>query len=158
MILRLVRPGDNQQLSKIIRSVMTDFGAVGAGFSIQDAEVDDMFGAYQIPRGNYFVVAKDDAVFGGAGIAPLLGGDPEVCELKKMYFVPEIRGQGWGQKLIDVCLESARRHGFKLCYLETLKSMTAAQYLYLKNDFEPISRPLGKTGHFGCDAWFVKSL
>ena len=35
-----------------------------------------------------------DAVVGGAGYAPLTGGDPGTCELRKMYFFPELRGLG----------------------------------------------------------------
>jgi putative acetyltransferase len=75
-----------------------------------------------------------------------------------MYFLPELRGKGMGQELISTCLTAAQRHGFKIIYLETLKSMTQAQALYLKNGFKMISKPMGKTGHFGCDAWFALSI
>jgi putative acetyltransferase len=45
-VLRTIRPGDNPQVAGIIRSVMTEFGAVGPGFSIMDPEVDHMYEAY----------------------------------------------------------------------------------------------------------------
>ncbi|HEX4922490.1 MAG TPA: GNAT family N-acetyltransferase [Bdellovibrionales bacterium] len=160
MKIRPIQRSDNAQIARIIRDVMTSFGAVGEGFSIQDPEVDAMYEAYTRPRCAYFVVCddKDDSlVLGGAGIAPLAGGDPGVCELKKMYFREEARGHGLGQKLIDLCLAAAKAEGFKLCYLETLKTMTAAKRLYEKNGFQP-SKPLGKTGHFGCDSWYAKPL
>lgn len=160
MKIRPIEERDNIQIAKIIRDVMTSFGAVGEGFSIQDAEVERMFEAYSEPRCAYFIVCDDEddeQVYGGAGIAALAGGDASVCELKKMYFLKSARGQGLGQKLIDKCLRFAREAGYKTCYLETLKTMTAAQKLYEKNGFTP-STPLGKTGHFGCDAWYTKEL
>jgi putative acetyltransferase len=43
-------------------------------------------------------------------------------------------------------------------YLETLKTMTAARRLYESFGFEPRLAPLGATGHFGCDAWFVREV
>ena len=41
----------------------------------------------------------DGRVVGGGGIAPLAGGDPDVCELRKMYFLPSLRGLGAGMAL-----------------------------------------------------------
>ena len=33
----------------------------------------------------------DARIVGGAGFAPLIGGDADTCELRKMYFLPELR-------------------------------------------------------------------
>ncbi len=44
--IRPIRPEDNPAVAQIIRQVMTEFGAVGCGFSIEDDEVDSMFEAY----------------------------------------------------------------------------------------------------------------
>jgi hypothetical protein len=30
--------------------------------------------------------------------------------------------------------------------------------MYESAGFQPVARPMGHTGHFGCDAWYVKSL
>ena len=155
---RPIEKRDNSAIATIIRKVMTEFGAVGGGFSIVDPEVEDMYSAYTSPRSAYFVVTLNDVVVGGGGIAQLEGGDADICELKKMYFLEEARGQGAGQKLIDLCLEAAKKNGFKVCYLETLNTMTKARALYLRSGFEPLNGPLGNTGHFGCDSWFAKRL
>lgn len=151
-------PQDNPGVARLIRTVMPEFGASGAGFAINDPEVDDMHSEYTKPRCAYFVVRSGEQVVGGGGIAPLAGGDGLVCELRKMYFLPELRGKGFGQILMDLCLNEARQAGFKRCYLETLASMAGAQKLYLKNGFERLEQPLGQTGHFSCDVWYARAL
>jgi putative acetyltransferase len=137
---------------------MPEFGASGPGFAIQDPEVDQMFEAYSQPRHRYFVVAQGLRIFGGGGIAPLSGGGEGVCELRKMYFLPEIRGLGLGQKLMDQCLMTAESFDFQECYLETLIAMEKAQALYLRNGFIKLPQPMGSTGHFSCDSWYLKKL
>jgi putative acetyltransferase len=89
--------------------------------------------------------------------APLAGGDPDTCELKKMYFLAEARGRGVGKELLTRLLDAARAHGFKRCYLETLTGMDAAQALYRKLGFEDTCQR-GATGHFGCDRFMEREL
>src|SRR6476469_2326802 len=103
-ILRPIEPRDDVTIAKIIRTVMPEFGADGPGFAIPDAEVDPMSTAYSRPRSRYFVIEADGAVQGGAGIAPLDGGAADVCELRKMYFLPTLRGRGAGKAAIASCL------------------------------------------------------
>ncbi|MBI4057419.1 MAG: GNAT family N-acetyltransferase [Elusimicrobia bacterium] len=157
-ILRLIEEGDNPHIAHVICRVMPEFGASGSGFAINDPEVSDMYQAYSQGRAVYFVLCRKDVVVGGAGIAPLEGGPEEVCELRKMYFLPEARGKGFGQRLLDKCLTAAVAKGFKRCYLETLKDMTRARKLYEKNGFLPLDKPMGNTGHYSCDAWYARIL
>lgn len=156
--LRPIAARDDPRIATIIRTVMPEFGADGPGFAIHDAEVDHMSVAYAAPRSAYFVVEIDGVVEGGGGIAPLVGGDGATCELRKMYFLPVLRGHGAGQALMTCCLQAARSFGYARCYLETLKQMTAAQKLYESNGFVRIAAPCGSTGHFSCDAYYQRDL
>lgn len=97
-------------------------------------------------------------MIGGGGMAPLNGGDADVCELRKMYFLPEARGIGAGSAMMQCCLDAARAEGFRRCYLETLTGMDAAQALYKRSGFQPLCGPLGGTGHFSCDQFFIRDL
>ena len=156
--IRPITPADNAAIAAVIRTVMPEFGADGPGFAIHDAEVDDMAGAYSAPGCVYFVVERDGKVCGGGGIAPLHGDSAGICELRKMYFLPELRGLGAGGALIELCLEHARRLGYERCYLETLTGMNAAQKLYEKYGFERLAAALGNTGHFGCNRFYLRAL
>ena len=156
--IRPVTSADNATVAAIIREVMPEFGAGGPGFAIHDAEVDGMAEAYSIPRAAYFAVEADGRVLGCGGVAALAGGDADVCELRKMYFLPALRGRGAGRALIERCLAAARALGYRRCYLETLSGMDAAQALYLKTGFRRIDGPLGGTGHFSCDKFYLIDL
>jgi len=159
LVIRHVRPGDDAAVKAVIRTVMPSFGAQGPGFALSDPEVDAMYQAYQAPRADYWVVVdEDDRVVGCGGYAPLEGGPSDTCELRKMYFLPEIRGLGMGAKLLGVVLASARAEGFARCYLETLEHMTRARSLYERFGFRELEAPMGATGHHGCDRWYVRDL
>lgn len=157
--LRTSHQDDSPALAAVIRSVMTSYGAVGPGFSIEDVEVDQMHETYSAPRSLLLVV--DDGtgrVIGCGGIAPLAGGDPHTCELKKMYFLPEARGLGLGRELMTTLEEAARERGFRMAYLETLSTMVEAAKLYERMQYTPLPGPLGQTGHNRCDHFYAKEL
>ena len=156
--MRPIEPRDDAAVARIIRTVMPEFGADGPGFAIHDAEVDTMSSAYARPRCAYFVIEIDGEVQGGAGVAPLDAGDPDVCELRKMYFMPALRGLGAGRAAIERCIDAARAFGFRQCYLETLTGMDAAQKLYLANGFRRIPHSMGNTGHHSCDRFYLRDL
>lgn len=157
-LIRPIQAHDDAGIARVIRTVMPEFGADGPGFAIHDAEVDAMLGAYSQPRSAYFVVEMDGTVLGGGGIAPLSGGDSNVCELRKMYFLPALRGRGAGAALLQRCLSVARDMGYRCCYIETLTGMDSAQSLYAKFGFVPLPAPMGSTGHHGCNRWFILDL
>ncbi|MFI4969467.1 MAG: GNAT family N-acetyltransferase [Lysobacterales bacterium] len=156
--IRPLEPRDDAAVAAIIRGVMPEFGADGPGFAIHDAEVTAMSVAYARPRCAYFVVELAGIVSGGGGIAPLDGAAADTCELRKMYFLPALRGCGAGRALIAQCMDAARAAGFAHCYLETLTGMDAAQKLYLGNGFRRIDRALGNTGHHGCNRFYLREL
>ena len=156
--IRPIEPRDDADVARVVRTVMPEFGATGCGFAINDPEVDWMHRAYSAPRSAYFVVERDGTVQGGGGVAPLEGGDGETCELRKMYFLPSLRGVGAGAALMARCLGAARGFGFRRCYLETLSGMDAAMRLYERSGFHRIDGPMGSTGHGGCNTFYLLEL
>ena len=159
-VIRPIAQTDDAAMAQVIRTVMPEFGAVGEGFAINDPEVDWMSRAYAGTRSAYFVVERDGSghISGGGGIAPLDGGDADVCELRKMYFLPELRGLGAGAALMAKSLDAARERGFRRCYVETLRGMDAAMRLYERHGFSRIPAPMGATGHGGCNAFYLLEL
>lgn len=157
-LIRPIRKQDNAQVAQVIRDVMTEFQAVGEGYSIEDVEVDDMFGNYRDKRSCYHVITIDDLIVGCGGFGPLQGGGKSTCELRKMFFKPEIRGIGLGYRLLSLLMDEAEKRGYRKCYLETLNRMDRASQLYLKNGFKLLDGPRGKTGHCACDCWYMREF
>ncbi len=167
MTIRPIKPADNAAMANVIRTVMPEYACVGEGFSITDPEVDDMAGTYTTEGAAFFVVegaaagageGSEAMVLGGGGFAPLTGGDPSVCELRKMYVLREGRGRGAGRLLMDACLAGARAAGYTHMYLETVTAMTDAAAVYQKYGFEYLDAPMGDTGHGGCDRYMLREL
>jgi len=156
--IRPISREDNAVVTDIIRLVMTEFRAVGCGYSISDSEVDDMFAAYATEGSAFYVVELDGRVLGCGGFGPLTGGKKDTCELRKMYFKAGLRGLGVGTKLLKLCLEEATRAGYRHCYLETMDDMKQARRLYGKHGFKYLEKRAGNTGHTSCGTWMSRKL
>ena len=157
-IIRLIEKEDNLQIAKVIRSVLKDFKVPKVGTAYADAALDCMFETYQNVNAAYFIVEENHKIIGGAGIAKLENFDGNVCELQKMYFLPEARGRGVGAQMMETCLKKAREFNYEKIYLETMEYMTHAQKLYKQSGFEYIESALGDTGHYSCPVYMLKKL
>jgi len=156
--IRKIEKDDNGAVAQLIRSVFDEMEIPKVGTAYEDPYLDFMFEEYNKPQAAYFVVEANHKIVGCCGIAPLENGDPEICELQKMYFLPETRGLGIGSEMMKICLEKARDFGFVKCYIETMPFMHSAQKLYTKSGFEYLDAPLGNTGHSSCPVWMLKVL
>ncbi|MGL2966428.1 GNAT family N-acetyltransferase [Flavobacterium sp. XGLA_31] len=158
IVIREIQKQDNPQIASVIREVFVTDGYPKTGTAFADTQLDFMFETYDKPRAVYFVVELDGKIAGGAGISQLENSNKNICELQKMYFLQELRGQGVGLRMIQKCLEKATEFGYEKCYLETLPEMLTAQHLYQKIGFEYLCEPLGNTGHTTCPVWMIKTL
>lgn len=155
--IRPIRPEDNQVIRNIILETLIEHGAVGEGFASSDADTQHMYEAFQAEGRFYYVLEEEGQVMGGVGIASL-PGEPGTCELVKMYFRPEVRGIGMGKKLLTLCLDQAKTMGYQQVYLETITQMKAARGLYEHLGFIQIDQPMGDTGHFSCNIFYLLKL
>ena len=158
IVIRKIKSSDDVQIANVIRSVLIEFGVPKVGTAYEDTALDCMTQTYSKQTSVYYVVVKKGKIIGGAGIAPLDNYDGNVCELQKMYFLPEARGLGLGKLMIETCLDKAREMGFESCYLETLPYMKAATKLYGNMGFDSLEKPMGNTGHYSCNVWMLKKL
>jgi putative acetyltransferase len=156
--IRPLAEADNAAIAQVIRSVFIELGAPTTGTAYADPILDRLSAVYDKENAAYFVVEHEGKIIGGAGIAPLYGGVAGVCELQKMYLIPEARGRGIGARLMRKCLDAARKSGYSQCYIETLDTMQAARKLYTNTGFRYLDAPLGNTGHNSCQVWMLKDL
>ena len=143
----------------MIRDVSAEFGLTAdKGYTVSDPQLDRLFELYSADNSAYWIVEHQGKVMGGGGVAPLACSAPDICELQKMYFLPELRGFGLARDLALRAMEHARERGFKRCYLETTGNLTRAIKLYESLGFEHIDHALGCTGHVDCEVRMLKAL
>jgi GNAT superfamily N-acetyltransferase len=87
------------------------------------------------PSGAFVVLREDGRVVAGGGIRGL---EPEVCEIKRMYVVPEARGRGHGRRVLSTLEAVAAELGYRRARLDTAQSMTTAMNLYESAGYRPI--------------------
>ena len=135
-----------------------EYGAIGEGFGPSDSEVEAMSQHYKNENSSRYLVASIDShLVGGGGISSFNKSN-DICELRKLFLLPESRGLGIGRKITEECLNYAKSKGYKKCYLDTLTSMKSAISLYEKLGFQHLKSALKGTIHNGCDVWMIKKL
>ena len=153
--IRPIEKKDNAAVESVIRSCLIEFGANHDGTAWADPDLCRFSEIYNTP-GNRYWVAEDEAgkIVGGTGIGRLTD---TVCELQKMYCLPEARGTGLAQELMALALDYAKEF-YSQCYLETLDNMVAAQRFYEKHGFVPTDTAPIQTAHFACEVKYIRTL
>ncbi len=156
--IRKIEVSDNIAIAKIIRNALLEFGAAKPGTVYFDNSTDSLFELFQEQNAVYFIAEENGHVIGGGGIFPTKGLPSNTCELVKMYLHPKYRGKGIGRILREECISFAKSKSFENIYLETMPELIAALKVYEKLGFQYLSKPMGSSGHFGCDLWMLKKL
>ena len=158
IVIRKIEEKDNQQLALVVRTTLAEFGANKPGTVFFDPTTDSLFQVFRNPRSVYYVALENDTVLGGGGIYPTDGLPDDTCELVKMYLLPRARGMGLGKKLIEKCVQFAKDTGYENIYLETMPELKNALKVYERMGFEYLNKPIGNSGHFGCDLWMLARI
>jgi putative acetyltransferase len=132
-----IRPAlnaDSDVVKQLIFGVLNEFG-LEADPSGTDADLENIETEY-FSRGGTFevIVDADGRILGTAGLYRL---NETTVELRKMYFAPELRGRGYGKRLLERTIAKARLLGFSEIYLETASVLDAAGKLYRSFGFTP---------------------
>ena len=155
--IREIEEKDNKAVENVIRTCLIEFGANHEGTAWADPDLGNFSGIYNKEGHKYWVIEDNEgSIVGGAGVGKLAGTE-DVCELQKMYCLPEARGTGIAHELMKIALEYAKKY-YKRCYIETLSNMIAANKFYKKHGFNKLDKPLVETEHNACDVWYIKEL
>lgn len=133
-----IRPAtndDGELIRALVFGVLDEFGLPSdpAG---KDADLNDIESNYLRSGGTFEVIEdKQGTLVGTYGLYPL---DKATVELRKMYFVPQIRGFGLGRKILERAVVKARLLGFKSIVLETISILETAIHLYTRFGFVPV--------------------
>jgi putative acetyltransferase len=154
--IRESRRGDNAGIAAAIRRVLEELGQDKPGTAYHEPQTLRIHDTYRRAKGVYLVMtAADGQVLGGAGIYP---HTRTVCELKNMYFLPELRGKGHARRLMNLLLARAAARGFREIFLETFSGWKPAIALYESFGFQRCERPSFYKGHPLCNLYYRRAL
>lgn len=101
-----------------------------------DTDLNDLEKSYFHSGGYFGVIENPEAqIVGCFGLYPI---DRHMAEVRKMYLLPEARGQGLGKASLTRLLDFAQAQGFQRLHLETNQVLKEAIALYLKFGFLPL--------------------
>jgi putative acetyltransferase len=98
-------------------------------------ELANLSGKFAPPNGRLIMAITSEQAIGCAALRPI---DERVCELKRMFVLPQYRGQGVGKALAKDLIEDARTIGYERMRLDTGNFLTAAIQLYESLGFRRI--------------------
>lgn len=127
---------DAAEIQRVVLNVLEEYG-LKPDLEGTDRDITDIE-AHYLNRGGVFEVIEDPngSIIGTVGLFPI---DSETVELRKMYFLKELRGKGVGKKLLSRMIETAKNLGFKTISLETASVLKEAIGLYEKFGFAKIN-------------------
>ncbi len=158
MFIRKIVTDDNPAMADIIRNSLLEFNAAKPGTVFFDPTTDHLSDLFTKNKSAYFVIEVNGELAGGSGFFPTEGLNEDTCELVKMYVSNKFRSKGFGQTLLEKCMEEAKKSGYKKMYLESMPELKNALVMYEKNGFHYIPQQLGNSGHCGCDLFMMKDL
>jgi putative acetyltransferase len=150
--IRSWRPSDREAALQLVCSVLEEYGLTcePAGSDRDVAEVEHF---YWYSGGEFWVVEADSTLVGTAGYYPINRGEKAV-EIRKMYLLPQSRGQGLGKYLLTSLEKAIQHRGFQQIWIETASLLKAAVQLYEKAGYQPASGV--ETPR--CDLIYLKTL
>jgi len=127
IVFRQARPDDEAAIQEIVFSVLAEYDLLPDPGST-DADIRDIQASY-LARGGTFRVAVDTSgrLVGCGGLYPLSDHEGEI---RKMYLVPAVRGQGLGRALLGDLVGFAKTRGYRRLVLETASVLKEAIGLY----------------------------
>jgi GNAT superfamily N-acetyltransferase len=127
---------DSGSGARLAQAMREEIAAIYDGLALDGEQMPKAGPAELSPPGGAFLVGYDGQrpVCCG-GIKRLPDG---ACEIKKMYVVPEARGQGVGRMLLHALEDKARELGYQVARLDTGPRQPGARGLYESEGYVPV--------------------
>ncbi|NMG55575.1 carbonate dehydratase [Aromatoleum aromaticum] len=132
--LRVLGADDRVCLDHVRQFFRNYAGSIGVDLCFQGFgdEMASLPGAYGAPQGRLFYAEIDRQPAGCVGIRPFSDG---ICEMKRLYVEPALRGLGVGRELVLAAIRAAKEIGYRRILLDTLPTMRIAVKLYRELGF-----------------------
>jgi putative acetyltransferase len=105
----------------------SEFLQVDLCFQNFEKELQTLHQVYSPPEGCIILAKQNGKTVGCVALKPIGEG---VCEMKRLYVLPEARGEGLGRKLVNELISFARKSDYKSMKLDTVSKLKEAIVLY----------------------------
>ena len=134
-LIRDWRKGDREAAARVIKTVLEEYGLPWQP-KLADRDVIEVEEAYLSLGGEFWVVEQEQTIVGTAAYQPIARGQNAV-EIRKMYLLSEVRGQGLGRYLLRELEKAIAIKDYQEIWIETATSLKEAVELYEHNGYEP---------------------
>jgi putative acetyltransferase len=134
MQVRTGTDADAAAAAQVVRRVLHEHGLPFEPRSL-DADILQPDAHYRAGGGAFFVATDTSGRL--VGTAALARTGHASGEVRKMFLLPEARGHGTGQALLDAVLDAARARGLEQLTLTTRRRYDRAIRLYERAGFRP---------------------
>lgn len=151
-LIRDWQTSDRHFVAQIIGSVLAEYGL---DWEPKDADRDvlEVEDCYLRVGGEFWVIEFQGKLVGTGAYYPVTRGKKAV-EIRKMYFLPEVRGRGLGKYLLQQLEFAIADRGFEQIWIETASVLIEAVKLYEGAGYQPA---MG-VETIRCDRIYLKQL
>jgi len=151
-LIRDWQTSDRHFAAQIIGSVLAEYSL---HWEPKDADRDvlEVEDCYLRVGGEFWVIEYQGKLVGTGAYYPVTRGKKAV-EIRKMYFLPEVRGRGLGKYLLQQLEIAIADRGFEQIWIETASVLIEAVKLYESAGYQPA---MG-VETIRCDRIYLKQL
>jgi putative acetyltransferase len=151
-LIRDWEPCDRHAAATVIATVLTEYG-LGWDPEGADRDVLAVEACYLDAKGVFWVVEQNCSIVGTGAYYPIRRGINAV-EIRKMYLLPSVRGQGLGLFLLQRLEAAISIQAYQQIWIETASVLAEAVQLYERNGYSPATGV--ETAR--CDRIYMKTL
>lgn len=130
--VRMATNDDCENVRILVFDILREYGLEPDPDGL-DRDLDDIEASYLDPGGVFELLESGEGkLLGTVGLYPL---KEKQIELRKMYFLPELRGKGYGKTTLKRMIATAKEKGYEQIVLETASVLKEAIGLYEKFGF-----------------------
>jgi GNAT superfamily N-acetyltransferase len=94
-------------------------------------EMSEFLSRFEEARDGFWIVSLNDRIEGGIAIDGTKGRT-DGAHLRWFIVSPEVRGRGFGRRLMEEAISFCRKKDYRKIYLETFEGLHQARHLYEK--------------------------